>query len=1029
MLICSLRAMAQDKVEVSGVITDELDEPMIGVNIVVKDEPGLGTITDIEGKYKIKVSQYKTLIFSYIGYEKQEVLVKNQKVINIKLSPSSGSVLEEVVVTGTGAQKKATVTGAISTVNLSELKRSGGAAATSITNALAGNVAGVIAMQTSGEPGKNTSEFWVRGISTFGASSGALVLVDGFERSLNEINVEDIESFSVLKDASATAIYGSKGANGVVLITTKRGKSGKININAKLEGSYNTRTRTPEFVDGLTYAGMLNEACVTRNLEPEYTSGELELLTNGLDPDLYPNVNWKDLLLKDGAFTQRATLDLNGGGSTARYFLSGSYIDEEGMYKTDSTLKKDYNTNANMKRWNYRMNVDIDITKTTLLRVGVSGSLEKQNKPGLSDDIWKSIVGTTPTSIPVLYSDGKVPAFGKGVYTNPWVLATQSGYRENWKNKIQTNVTLEQKLDFLVKGLSFVGRFGYDTNNENENKRIKWPEQWKAERRRDENGNLIMNRITEEQLMQQSSESSGNRLENFEAELHYDRTFKQNHHVGGTFKYTQREETTTVNIGEDIMKGISKRNQGIAGRITYNWNYRYFADFNFGYNGSENFAKDHRFGFFPAASVGWNIAEEKFIKKHLPWIEMLKIRYSYGEVGNDNISDKVRFPYLSSFGDAGGYDFGDYNSSWKFDGYHYTQVASNNLAWEVAKKHNLGVDLSLFSGKFTLTVDVYQDTREKIFMQRKFLSEMIGLWYNKIDDDPRGNAPWANVGKMRSQGIDGNFMLKHKVGEVDFTLRGNMTFTKNEVLEYDEEQQYYTYKMTKGYRWKQARGLIALGLFKDYDDIRNSPKQTFGTYMPGDIKYKDVNADGVINEYDEVPIGATTVPNMIYGVGLSAQWKGFDFNVHFQGAGKSSYMISGPAVYAFSEGNWGNVLTDIAKPGNRWISSEISGDPATEDIHAKYPRLSYGKNENNQRASTYWLRDGAYLRFKTLEIGYTLPKQLVNRLHIGDVRLYLLGNNLAVWDSLKLWDPEIGSDNGMAYPLSKSYTLGLTVNF
>lgn len=1025
LLICSLPALAQDRVEVTGLITDELDEPMIGVNIVVKDEPGLGTITDFEGKYKIKVNQYKTLIFSYIGYDKQEILVKDQKVINVKMIPSSGSVLDEVVVTGTGAQRKATVTGAISTVNLSELKKAGGAAATSITNALAGNVAGVIAMQTSGEPGKNTSEFWVRGISTFGASSGALVLVDGFERSLNEINVEDIESFSVLKDASATAIYGSKGANGVVLITTKRGKSGKININAKVEGSYNTRTRTPKFVDGLTYADMLNEARITRNLEPEYTPGELELLRNGLDPDLYPNVNWKDLLLKDGAFTQRATLDLNGGGSTARYFLSGSYIDEGGMYKTDSSLRKDYDTNANMKRWNYRMNVDIDITKTTLLRVGVSGSLEKQNKPGLSDDIWKSIVGTTPTSIPVMYSDGKVPAYGKGVYTNPWVLATQTGYRENWKNKIQTNITLEQKLDFLLEGLSFVGRFGYDTNNENENQRIKWPEQWKAERRRDENGNLIMNRISEEQLMKQSSESSGNRLENFEAELHYDRTFNQNHHVGGTFKYTQREETTTVNIGEDIMKGISKRNQGIAGRVTYNWNYRYFADFNFGYNGSENFAKGHRFGFFPAASVGWNLAEEKFIKKHAPWIEMLKLRYSYGEVGNDKISDNVRFPYLSSFGDAGGYDFGDFNSSWQFGGYHYTQVASNNLAWEVAKKHNLGLDLSLWNGKFTLTVDVYQDTREKIFMQRKFLPGMVGLWYN----EERKNAPWANVGKMRSKGIDGNFMFKHKVGEVDFTLRGNMTFTKNEVLEYDEEQQYYSYKMTQGYRWNQARGLIALGLFKDYDDIRNSPKQTFGEYMPGDIKYKDVNGDGVINEYDEVPIGATTVPNMIYGVGLSAQWRGFDFNVHFQGAGKSSYMIKGPAVYAFSEGNWGNVLTDIAKPGNRWISSEISGDPATENPNAKYPRLSYGGNENNQKASTYWLRDGAYLRFKTLEIGYTLPKQFVNKLHIGDVRFYLLGNNLAVWDSLKLWDPEIGSDNGMAYPLSKSYTLGLTVNF
>ena len=389
LFICSsLGVLADDLITVTGNIRDEFGEPLIGVNITVKNEPGLGTISDVNGNYRIKVESYQVLVFSYIGYEKQEVPIKGNKEINVKMQPSSTSILDEVVVTGTGTQKKATLTGAITTVNVDDLKKSGGAA-TSITNALAGNVAGIIAKQQSGEPGNNTSEFWIRGISTFGASSGALVLVDGFERSLNEINVEDIESFSVLKDASATAIYGSKGANGVVLITTKKGKAGKININARVESSYNTRTRTPEFVDGVTYANMLNEALVTRNQEPYYTPSELEILEKGLDPDLYPNVDWMDLILKDGAINSRATLDISGGGSTARYFVSASFLNEEGMYKTDRSLNNDYNTNSNNKLWNYRMNVDIDITKSTLLRVGVSGSPQLlRQTAGL---LWESI--------------------------------------------------------------------------------------------------------------------------------------------------------------------------------------------------------------------------------------------------------------------------------------------------------------------------------------------------------------------------------------------------------------------------------------------------------------------------------------------------------------------------------------------------------------------------------------------------------------------------------------------------------------
>lgn len=1016
LLSCSISIWAQETVVITGIVTDAQKEPLVGVNVAVKDAPGLGTITDINGKYKIKVEPYQRLVFSYVGFDKTEVLIKEQRVINVSLKEAQASSLDEVVITGTGVQKKLTVTGAITTVNVSDLTHTSNG---NVVNALAGNVAGVLAMQTSGQPGRNTSEFWIRGISTFGASTAALVLVDGFERDLDDVNIEDIESFSVLKDASATAIYGSRGANGVVLITTKRGKAGKINIDAKVETSYNTRTITPAFVDGYRYASMLNEARITRNQEPIYQADELNLLRAGLDPDLYPNVDWKDLLLKDGAMTYRANVNMNGGGSTARYFVSLSYLKEDGMYKTDDTLRKDYDTNANANTWNYRLNTDIDITTTTLLKVGVSGSLKKYNEPGLSGDVWKSLMHQNPVSVPVLYSNGYVPAYGTGDRTNPWVLATQTGYKEHWENTIQTNLTLEQKLDFITKGLKFIGRFGFDTWNKNNIDRIKWPEQWKAERYRDENGKLVFHRITEEQKMKQSSSAEGNRKEIFEAELHYDRGFKE-HHVGGIIKFNQDSQVFTVDTGDDIKKGIARRHLGLAGRVSYNWNYRYFADVNFGYNGSENFADGHRFGFFPAVSAAWNIAEEPIIKKNLKWMNMLKIRYSFGKVGNDalKIGDtEYRFPYLYTIGSGDGYEWGDYNYSKSYSGMTYTDLASNYATWEVATKHDLGVDLALFNDKFTATVDYFHEQREGIWMERKYLPGIVGVSSN----------PRANVGKVLSEGFDGNFTYRERINKVDVTVRGNITYSKNTILEKDEENSVYPYQMERNYRVNQAKGLIALGLFKDYDDIRNSPRQDFGTVQPGDIKYKDVNGDGVINDGDKVAIGATSKPNMIYGFGVSASWKGLDVNIHFQGAGKTSFFINGPTVYAFSSGDWGNILKDVAD-SNRWIEHEISGTMATENPNAEYPRLSYGGNSNNYRESTFWLRNGSYLRLKTLEFGYTIPKSLVNKIRFNNIRLFFRGTNLLTFSSFKLWDPELGSSTGTEYPLAKSVTLGLSVN-
>lgn len=1026
MLLCiSFNMEAQETVTVKGKVTDTQGVPMIGVNISVIDAPGLGTITDLDGNYQLKMERYQRLAFSYIGYEAAEVLIRDEYVVNITMEEADASVLEEVVVTGMGTQRKITVTGAVTNVKVEELKRY---PSSNLSNVLAGNVPGIMAMQTSGQPGKNTSEFWVRGISTFGASNSALILVDGFERNnLNEINIQDIESFTVLKDASATAIYGSKGANGVILITTKHGKAGKVNISAKVETSYNNRTITPQFVDGNTYAALANEARVTRNMGVLYQPEEMEILRLGLDPDLYPNVDWMDVLLKDGAWSYRADVNLSGGGSTTRYFASASYVEDEGMYKTDETLRNDYNTNANYRRWNYRLNVDMDITKTTLLKIGISGSLAKRNSPGLGDnDVWGELFGYNAISTPMLYSNGRFPALGSGNKTNPWVSATQTGYNENWDNNIQTNVTLEQDFNFITEGLKFVGRFGYDTNNSNWINRHRWPDQWKA-LSRNPNGELVWDHVSSASDMHQSSGATGDRREFLDMMLSWNRSFTD-HNTSITMKYTQDTFKRTVNLGDDLKNGVARRNQGLAGRFTYNWKYRYFFDFNFGYTGSENFAVGHQYGFFPAYSVAWNIAEEPFLKDNQEWLEMFKIRFSHGKVGNDNMGNE-RFPYLYTIQDyyvdnnenkdMPGYNWGTALYERYFKGIHYSQVASPFITWEVARKDDLGMDLSLFQNRFSLTFDYFTEKRTGIYMTRNYLPLITGLESN----------PRANVGAVKARGFDGNFELREKMGDVNITLRGNMTFSKNEVLERDEENKVYPYQYERGYRVDQQKGLIALGLFSDYDDIRNSPRQDYGVVQPGDIKYKDVNGDGTVNDGDKVAIGATTRPNLIYGVGASLAYKGFDFNFHFQGAGKSTFPIYGKNVFAFSENDWGNVMKGILE--DRWIDAQTAaelGITANENPNAPYPRLSYGENRNNQQASTYWLRDGRYVRLKNMDIGYTLPKTITNKYHFNDIRIFIAGSNLLTWSNFKLWDPESTQPRGEEYPLTRSFTMGLSVN-
>ena len=1016
LLVCIIAVDAQTRQEkmVNGVVKDSQGEPLIGVTIIVKNQPTKGVITDTDGRFKINVGLYEILQIRYLGFKTKEIPVVNITGELDVIMEEDNESLEEVVVTAAGiVQRKATLSGAISTVNMKTLK----VPTSSISNALVGNVAGIIGRQTTGEPGRDNTEFWVRGISTFGANASALILVDGIERSLNELNVEDIESFSVLKDASATAIYGSRGANGVVLITTKRGSAGKVKINFKSEYGYDTRSRMPEYVDGITYARMANEARMTRYQDPIYSTQDMEIIARGLDPDLFPNVDWADVILKDGASNYRGTLSFSGGGPSARYYVSGSYYNKDGMYKTNDKLN-DYETNATYERYNYRVNVDMDITKTTLVRLGVGGYLINEDKPRMSsDDIWGSISNLTPLTVPRMYSNGLIPTYGDGNTMNPEVQLTRTGYQTNWENKVETNIALEQKLDFITPGLLFVGTFSFDNVNINTITRSKNPELWLAERHRDAKGNLVMKRVREASLMSQSGSASGQKRYYTEAKIQYNKVIEDKHRISGLLMYYQQEKASTIS-SDDLKASIPYRNMALSGRLTYGYKDRYLADFNFGYTGSENFEKGERFGFFPAISGAWVISQEPYVQDHLKWLNMFKIRYSYGEVGNDQIGSD-RFPYMSFIGTSTSYNWGEYGSN-GVQGYRITTMGSSNLTWEKAQKNDLGIDVVLFNNKISATVDFFRDKRSDIFMRRSQMPYSTGL---------QDLQPWANIGEMESKGADGQGSYTSKIGDLSFTIRGNFTYAKTDVLNYDEADNALPYQMTKGYRLNQTRGLKALGLFKDQADIDNSPVQTFGTYLPGDIKYKDVNGDGMIDDKDVVPIGYTTTPNLSYGFGFSLTWKDFDFNILFQGSGKSDFFIGGNSVYPFNGSETGNILTKVANPNDRWISKEISGDPSSENQNALLPRLSYGGNANNYRNSTFWLRDGSYLRLKNVELGYNLPKRLTNQFFAESARIGFIGYNLLVFSTFDWWDPEIGSSDGAKYPITKTYSLNLTVNF
>lgn len=1009
-----------ESITLGGSVMSESGEELIGVSVIVKGNAAHGTVTDADGRFKLtNLREGQVLVFSYIGFIEQELNVTTTNERLRIVMKENINEMDEVVVVGRGTQRKISVTGAVTNVEVGSLQ----VPSSSVSNMLGGRVPGIIAVTRSGEPGNDFSEFWIRGISTFGAGSSALVLIDGVEGNLNDLNPADIESFSILKDASATAVYGMKGANGVVLVTTKRGVAGKLTIDVKSNVSLSHSARSPKYVNAHQYANLANEARVVRGQRPLYTDAELRLFDTGLDPDLYPNIDWKDATLNDHVWNQEHHISASGGGTNARYYLSVGVQSKEALFKQDKGVNK-YNTNTNYNRYNFRANVDIDMTRTTNLVLGLETVIINQNFAGYgnnSDNLWKSQANMTPVIAPLVYSDGSLPAYGKeNDQITPYVLINHTGYLKHYRNTNKINLLFKQDLSILTKGLSMSLLFNLNSNSVLDSQRRKLPALFYADgRKRD--GSLNLKQTVDPIEPFYSRDPFVERTYYYEGRVNYENLFAENHRVTGLFNVNISDHTTSKHLTD--LTAIPKRYVAFSGRATYSYKDTYNIEGNLGYTGSEAFEKGKKFGWFPAISAAWVPTQYKWVKDNIPVLDFLKFRASYGIVGNDKLTwdDSVRFPYLTimEYGSTGNYWNPSGNSMVE------TQVGSNNLRWEKSTKQNFGIDVKFFKQRFDLTVDFFKDVRSGIYQQRTDIPDEMGLV----------SMPWANVGKMKSWGVDGNISYTQPFSKDTYlTMRANFTKSDSKVLQYEETVKLYPYQTAVGYRSWIQRGFIAEGLFKDQDDIDNSPRQTLGgTIMPGDIKYKDVNGDGIINWDDVVPLKYGDYPGINYGFAAEFNWKKWNINVFFEGAANVTYFYGmgngGYGYYPFIGGQTGNVLEMVADQNNRWTPASYSGDPATENPNARFPRLAYGEHTNNYVNSTFWMVSGNYLRLKNVQISYRWENPFMKRIGLQHATLSLIGDNLHVWDKVGLWDPAQTKDSGMKYPIQRIYTLQVQLKF
>lgn len=991
-------------IQITGRVTDEKMLPIVGVTIKLKTG-NTAALTDREGKYSIKLADDNgILIFSYMGFITQEVPFNKNKVINVVLKEASND-LNDVVVVGYGQQKKASLIGALSTVNIEELKQP----AANLSNALSGRIAGIIGVQRSGQPGYDNSEIYIRGISTF-TNSSPLVLVDGVEREFSNIDPEDIASFSVLKDASATAVYGVRGANGVILIQTKKGKIGKSLINAQYDQGITQFTKIPQFADGITYMQIANEAYRNSNPNdpmPKYSQDRIDKTASGEDPDLYPNVDWFKELFNETGQNRRARVNANGGSENAQYYLSIGYYDETGLYKTDELAN--YNSAIRFSRYNFTSNLMLNLTKTTKVDFGASGWLSNGNYPGTSTDgIWGSAYVLPPIAIPVKYSNGLHSQIRTGDVLNPYSQLTQTGYVNEFRSQLWSNIRVTQDLGFWLTGLSATALFSFDNLNTHKISRTKTVDGYIAIGR-DSEGNLILDRTaTGTSFLGYARENGGTRQFYTEAAINYNNTFGSKHNVSGLMLYNQSDRVDAFST--NFIGSIPFRYMGLAGRATYAYDNKYLMEANFGYNGSETFAPDKRFGFFPSFGAGWVISEEEFFKPLANTFQFLKLRYSWGVVGNSQIGGR-RFGYISTVGAGnGGYEYGAGSGIHTIDGYDIQDYAVS-VGWEKATKQNLGLELRMLDNAISLTADVFQENRTAIFRKRGDVPDYVGII----------NLPDANLGEIHNRGIDATLELNKQLG-TDWRIgfRGNFTWTRAKVINDANAPWPYPWQQRIGRKFGQRFGYTALGLFTSDEEVANSPYQT-GINKAGDIKYKDLNGDGKIDNYDLGPIGFGSTPEIVYGFGPTLTWKNFSLAAWFKGISNVDINLSGDGFQPFSQGGErGNLLAEIT---DHWTPTNTNPQPF-------YPRLTYGNENMNYQTSSWWVKNGAFMRLQTLQLNYDFKKEKwLKKAGMSNLSIYFIGYNLWTISGFKLWDVELGDGRGAQYPLTKTYNIGIKCSF
>lgn len=1028
--------------EVRGAVRDSVG-PLPGVSIFVKGKTQIGTSTDMNGKYILDVlDENAILVFKMVGYDTQEVPVRGKTVINIVLKSSSNQ-LDETVIVAYGTQKKESVIGSITTINPSELK----VPSSNLTTALAGRLAGVIAYQRSGEPGADNAEFFIRGATTFGYKKDPLILIDGMEYTTTELarlNVDDIASFSIMKDATANALYGARGANGVILVTTKEGKEGKAKISFRFENSISSPTKSVELADPITYMQLNNEAILTRNpLTPVfYPQSKIDNTISGVNSKMFPTVDWQDELLRKQTVNQRLNFNLSGGGQVATYYVAAAVNQDNGNLKVDP--RNNFNTNINLKTYSLRSNINIKITKSTSAMVRLFGTFDDYVGPITSgSQMYLNIMRTNPVSFLPYYEPDAQHQFTNhilfgntetGNYLNPYAEMVK-GYK-TYSNSLM-GAQYEIKQDFgaiITQGLSARAMVNTNRRADFSVSRAYKPFFYNTTSYDKVNNTFRLNDLNPDTGSDYIDFVPGSRnvssTFHVETAINYNRGFGKNDITGMVIMTAQSEGNGNQNT---LLKSLPSRNLTLGGRGTYAYDNKYFGEFNFAYNGSERFYKDKRFGLFPSIGAAWYISNEKFFAPLKNTITKLKIRGNYGLVGNDAIGGPDdRFFYLSnvnmnnpaygaSFGTDGGYS----RPGISVDRYDNTAIT-----WETARNSTFGLELGIFS-KLEIIAEYFIENRQNILMDRSSIPNTMGL---------EGAKPKANVGKAKSNSTDISLNYTNNIGKDFFiSVLGNFTYAKNRFKAYEEPQyaNYWSYRA--GQPINQRWGYIAERLFVDEEEVRSSPVQKFGSNptMAGDIKFRDVNRDGIINVEDQVPIGFPTSPEIVYGFGFTTKYKNFELSAFFQGSARSSFWIDPVATapfisYTYSGETFGPGGTFPAGTQlqnqllKAYADSHWSED--NRDLYALWPRLSTTQQSNNSQSSTWFMRDGTFLRVKQVEIGYTFSKKMLSRLFVDNLRLYANGTNLATLSGFKLWDIEMGG-NGLKYPNQRVINFGVQVGF